>query len=247
MNNSTQLQPLRIFFQSFLWYFINWKTVLPISIITMIPGILSLIIFPLDNPDQSLPQFVDLLGSIWLIGSLTYFGGISMGGRHGPSVMESINHALYLYLPLFLLVILLIIASVIGLIFLVVPALWLGTVYFVAIPALIIERQGIYSALKSSFNLSAGYRWRLFRLYTYIMTFNVVLTTFLEFVIYKQSLLISLFTSKGWSESMESSTPSPTELHIELIEMITTNFICGIGVTISCIAYMQLTKRAHEL
>ena len=124
MNSPIKLQPLRIFYQSFLWYFANWKTALSLSIITMIPSILCVIIFPSDSLAHILSFPV---GLTWLIGSLTYYRVISMrDDKYSPSVMESMSYALRLYLPLFLLTSLLEIASLIGLILLVVPTFLIG-------------------------------------------------------------------------------------------------------------------------
>ena len=209
----------------------------------MIPEILCVIIFPSNSLASLLSHLAGFLGNTWLTGSLTYCGVISMRDKCSPSIMESMNYTLRLYLPLFLLASLLVIAGLIGFILLIVPALLLGMISYAATPALVIERKSVYGALKRSFHLSAGYRWPLFRLYTYIMIFCLLFAILLELAIYKQTILITLFNIKRGPDIIDWVASLPTGLHIDLIGIASITFIYGVVVVTSCISYMKLTQR----
>lgn len=54
------------------------------------------------------------------------------------------------------------VAAGLGLLLLVIPGLFLITVWWIAVPASVVERTGVFASLDRSFNLTRGYRWQVF-------------------------------------------------------------------------------------
>ncbi|WP_157220354.1 hypothetical protein [Flavisphingomonas formosensis] len=75
---------------------------------------------------------------------------------------EAIGGALRVTGPLLLLIIIMILGLIVGLILLVVPGIILSIMWAVAMPALVIERDGVIRALGRSRQLTAGARWKIF-------------------------------------------------------------------------------------
>jgi hypothetical protein len=90
------------------------------------------------------------------------------------SVTASLRAGLARFWALVGLVILEGIGFVFGLVLLVVPALFLITIWYVAMPACLIERLGPTASLRRSAALSKGYRWKLF---------GIILLVFITFAL----------------------------------------------------------------
>jgi len=82
---------------------------------------------------------------------------------------ESLATALRVVLPLIGLTILFSIAIGVGFVLLVVPGIILLTMWAVAIPALVIERDGIGGAFRRSAELTNGARWKIFGLFLVLL------------------------------------------------------------------------------
>lgn len=77
---------------------------------------------------------------------------------------ESFSAAIRVVLPLLGLTILWALAVEIGFVLLIVPGIILLMMWSVAVPSLIIERQGVFAAFRRSAELTKGARWRIFGL-----------------------------------------------------------------------------------
>jgi hypothetical protein len=84
--------------------------------------------------------------------------------RRPVRLADSLNVALRRFLPLvglaFVAGVLIVLASIL----LIVPGLILYTMWFVAVPACVVERLGPWTSLRRSRELTKGYRWKLFAL-----------------------------------------------------------------------------------
>ena len=77
---------------------------------------------------------------------------------------EAISTALRSFLPLFIVAILMSIGLTIGFILLIFPGLILLTVWAVVVPALVIDKAGIFGSFGRSADLTRGSRWQIFGL-----------------------------------------------------------------------------------
>jgi len=93
--------------------------------------------------------------------------------RTGPvRLVESLNVSLRQFWPL-IGIILAAFLSVLGLIFLVVPGLFLSTIWLVGLPACLAEGLGPWTSLRRSQELTKGHRWKVFGLTLLLFAANL--------------------------------------------------------------------------
>lgn len=80
------------------------------------------------------------------------------------------------------------IATFLGMLAFVIPGVIVMIVLWVAIPAAVIERQGVFKSLSRSANLTSGYRWKIFFIAVILFVVAVIASFVAEF-------FISLFAS----------------------------------------------------
>jgi hypothetical protein len=86
-------------------------------------------------------------------------------------------------LPILGMLLLMGLAIFFGLLLLVVPALILSTMWFVALPACVIERLGPMASLDRSAVLTRGYRWKVFGIYILILVVNEIVAQVLNAIL----------------------------------------------------------------
>jgi len=94
--------------------------------------------------------------------------------RHRPvRLAESLNVALSRFLPLIGLAFVAGFLILLGLILLIIPGLILYMMWFVGVPACVVERLGPWTSLRRSRELTKGYRWKLFALALLILVGSI--------------------------------------------------------------------------
>jgi len=88
-------------------------------------------------------------------------GDIVKDGRRDSSVGQPFSAVTPIWLPLIALSLLLGIAVTIGFVLLIVPGVYLLTIWAVAAPSLVIERHGVFAALGRSRELVRGHGWQV--------------------------------------------------------------------------------------
>ena len=92
---------------------------------------------------------------------MTY--GIYLGlVGHGAGIGAAMQRSLANLLPLLGVGLISALLSVLGLMLLVVPAFIVAVILFVVVPAVVIERAGVFGSLGRSMELTKGCRWKLF-------------------------------------------------------------------------------------
>jgi hypothetical protein len=86
-----------------------------------------------------------------------------MRRRGAVNLVKSLNASLRQFWPI-IGVLLASFLSVLGLLFLVVPGLFLSTIWLVGLPACLAERLGPWTSLRRSRELTKGHRWKVFAL-----------------------------------------------------------------------------------
>lgn len=83
-------------------------------------------------------------------------------------ISESLSWALGVLFPVIGITIIATIGTVLGTILLFIPGLMLMTMWWVAVPAAVVERTGIIESLRRSVELTRGYRWKVFGIIIFI-------------------------------------------------------------------------------
>ncbi|HLL30763.1 MAG TPA: hypothetical protein VK403_07190, partial [Allosphingosinicella sp.] len=143
------------------------------------------------------------------------------GGR--ASLAESAMAGLQVALPLFLLLLLSVIALVLGFALLIVPGVILYVMWSVAAPALVEERLGPVEALGRSRYLTSGVRWKIFGFTLVMLVLYWLFTAVVG--------LISLMSYGGLDgfQASQSAGPSSPDLAITGISSTITAALWGVS------------------
>ncbi len=109
-----------------------------------------------------------------LISAVTYTVYASLQGQSagiGTSMAQGIRHMF----PVILVSILATILMAVGLILLIVPGIIVAIMLTVAVPAVVVERAGIFGSLRRSAELTKGYRWSIFGLFVVLVVIYFVI------------------------------------------------------------------------
>ena len=107
------------------------------------------------------------------VGALTY-GALQELRNHHPTVGECIGRG-FAAMPAVLVVSVIVVGGIfIGSLFLVVPGLILAVLWWIAVPAVVGERKGVFAALGRSAELTKGYRWQVFGLVLVVLLIHVI-------------------------------------------------------------------------
>ena len=166
-------------------YFNNLPAFLPLSLIVLAPSFLIVLLpdssslndlpvlpdvytDPVGGPEALLPYYIvsfreDLAD--WLCGTLLYaalaYGVIRhlRGGHAG--FLESVAQVARRVVPVLGIGLIVGVATAIGFLLLIVPGVWLTVVFWVVLPAVVVERAGL-SAITRSAELTRGFRGPIF-------------------------------------------------------------------------------------
>jgi len=134
-----------------------------------------------ENPfNASVLRYSGLFWFVYLLCSFVLQAGIVHGtvtylnGR-AASLADCLSTGISFLLQLALMTVLMFLAFVAGAMLLVIPAIILMMMWFVAVPACVVERTGVPGALGRSRALTRGYRWPIFGLYVAYIFFGVMI------------------------------------------------------------------------
>ena len=191
MNAVESIRVSRVLVNGISWYIGNLGIVIPISFIAVLPELVCYLIFAPRGADvgditagASVTQWVSVFAGTWLLGLLTHAAVTSISSGRKPSLNESLSQSLHVYFPLLLLSLLLGVVIGLGLLLLIIPGLVLITMFWVAAPALVVERRGILESIRRSRELTAGHRWSVFLVLVSEVLVAIILAMVLGLVFY---------------------------------------------------------------
>ena len=159
-----------------------------ISLIIFIPYILLIIAaargdIPAEGSTVDLgTRVLGLLLSYVVTGAIAYGAFNDMRGRR-IGTGECLSRGLAVMFPILGVAILTGIAVLLGFIALIIPGLFLLTVLWVAVPVAVVERPGVFEALRRSAALTENYRWQVFGILMVLVAINVGAGVILFFII----------------------------------------------------------------
>src|SRR5580693_503546 len=122
-----------------------------------------------------LVSVVGLVAGTFYQGMVVELVGDVQDGRRDSSVGQLFRGVAPVVLPLIGLSILLGIGVGIGLILVIVPGLFLMTIWSVAAPSLVIERKGVFAAFRRSRELVRGHGWQVFGVILVVFGIGIVI------------------------------------------------------------------------
>lgn len=103
------------------------------------------------------------VGYIVLQSAVVYVGAADLNGRV-PSLRRALRTGLQFWAPVLVGFLLTLIGVVLGMVMLIVPGLFLATIWAVSIPSIVVERLRGVDGMSRSAWLTEGYRWPVFAL-----------------------------------------------------------------------------------
>jgi hypothetical protein len=153
-----------VFGEAWGLYKAHWQHFFSIAIVVFLflAGIGILLAFLLGWLGILISAFISIAGTFWLQGALIQAVSDVRDGRADLSVSETFSQVYPKLGTIIVVGILLGIAIAIGLFLLIVPGLYLMTIWIAVIPAVVLENRGIGESFGRSRELVRGYGWNVF-------------------------------------------------------------------------------------
>lgn len=129
----------------------------------MIPPVVLGALIPPESPFSFIINFVEVVLAFIVQGSIAYAVYQVMRGG-AVNIADAVSRGTAALLPLVLTSFLATLGMTAGLMLFIIPGLVLMCVWFVAIPACVVEKTGPIASLRRSSFLTRGFRWRIFAL-----------------------------------------------------------------------------------
>ncbi len=150
--------------------------------------------------------------------------------RGAPATMgASLRHGLRTVLPVLGVAFLYVLLMMLGAILLLIPMFIVLVMFWVAIPASVVERPGVIASLKRSASLTKGHRWRIFGIY-----FVILITMMVASGMAQTPLAVSAATS-GIATEM-----SAMFIATNILALLVNAFFVALGAVASAVAYHDL-------
>ena len=244
MNEVESFRVLKVLVRGVSWYINNLGIVIPISFIAALPELFCHLIYASvdadggDNGNRVIVETLVLfLASMWLTGFLTHAAVTSMSSGQKPSLNDSLSRSARSYFPMLIVALLLGLAIVLGMVALIIPGLVLWVMYWVAIPAVVVERRGILESFGRSQALTSGHRWKVLWVLLSAMLLAFVLSTVIGLVFH----IPMQVTSGGgemeeWSVLTQPQSPVAQSLDLVLSDGIFTAIVAASFVDLRSLA-----------
>jgi hypothetical protein len=166
-------------------YKAHWRHLLPFALVVyLILGLVSLVLtLLLGWFGAILGAFIGIIGVFWLQGALVEAVADIRDGRADLTMGQTFQRAQEHIGPLAIAGILAGLAVAVGLLLLIVPGLYLLTIWSVLIPVIVLERRAVMEAFGRSRELVSGYGWS---------AFGVIVLCFL--ILVGVSIVVSILT-----------------------------------------------------
>jgi hypothetical protein len=197
------VQPGSVISEAWELYKAHWRHLLPFALVVyLILGFVSLLLVAaLGWFGAVLGWLVGIIGLFWLQGALVEAVADVRDGRADMSMGETFRHAQEHIGPLAIAGILAGLAIGVGLLLLIVPGLYLLTIWSVLIPVIVLERRGVMEAFGRSRELVRGNGWNVF---------GVIVLSILVLIAAAIVIGLLLFWLEGWFGAFVRSVISNT-------------------------------------
>ncbi len=150
--------------------------------------------------------------------------------RGAPATIGgSLRHGLRTVLPVLGVALLYVLLMMVGAVFLVIPMFIVLVMFWVAIPASVVERPGVIASLSRSASLTKGHRWRIFGIYSAILIVAMVASGMAQ---------TPLALSAAYSGA--SGLSSGMYLVSNILGLLVNAFFVALGAVASAVAYHDL-------
>lgn len=175
--SESKFQATAVLSESFSVFFGDFPAIVLLSVIIFLP----LTVLGVALPDTSISGVISVMLNAILTAAITCRVGNRMKGEN-QSLFTGLNQAMNAGESKFFVVALLAsLGTALGTVALVIPGLFLATIWWVAVPASVSERLGVKASFRRSMDLTEGYRWQVLIL---VLLFVILLVLLVLFTIF---------------------------------------------------------------
>jgi len=170
--------------------------------------------------------FIYLLSTFLLQATVIHATVAYLNGKPA-SVANCLTTGLSSLIQLVLIAVLMFTALIVGMMLFVIPGIILAIMWFVAVPACVVERTGVIGAFGRSRELTRGHRWAIFGLYVVFLIFSI-------------GFAVALQTPSTFEDAFSVATnPSVTQI---AVSVIITTITATVGSTLVGSIYYELRQ-----
>lgn len=116
----------------------------------------------------------------FVIASAIIYGVVQELSGHHAGLGASVTKGLSRFFPVLAVTILMVLGLIVGFLLIIVPGFVLMCMWFVAVPASVVEKPGIGGAFSRSAELTKGHRWEIFGILLVLVVINFTIGQLLE-------------------------------------------------------------------
>lgn len=204
--------------------------VLVTIVIFIVPIVLAVFVF--GTMGSGLATFLTILlwfiAYFWLSAALVY-GVVSDLRGNKASVGQILSGALSVLIPVLFVSIVVGLLVAVGTMAFVIPGIILYVMFWVAVPAAVVERTGVIDSMKRSLALTKGYRWQIF--------FVLVIWTVITIII---QLIVAFAVGVPFGATAAMAGQASVSVGAELITQVVSMLLSGISASILAVGYHDL-------
>ena len=204
--------------------------VLVTIVIFIVPIVLAVFVF--GTMGSGLATFLTILlwfiAYFWLSAALVY-GVVSDLRGNRASVGQILSGALSVLIPVLFVSIVVGLLVAVGTMAFVIPGIILYVMFWVAVPAAVVERTGVIDSMKRSLALTKGYRWQIF--------FVLVIWTVITIIV---QLIVAFVVGVPFGTTAAMTGQASVSIGAELITQVVSMLLSGISASILAVGYHDL-------
>ena len=210
-----------------------FRNIVAFAIITVllfvVPIVLTAFVFVTMDPVAAiiLTILVWLIAYFWLSAALVY-GVVSDLRGTKAGIGEILRGALSVLLPVSLISIVVGVLVVLGWMVFIIPGIFLYVIFWVAVPAAVVERTGVIDSMKRSLELTKGNRWKVF--------FVLVLWIVISFII---QMVVAFAVGIPMMPADQMTAPQVSTAGMWIADIVNM-LLAGIGASILAVGYHDL-------
>ncbi|MEM7120746.1 MAG: hypothetical protein AAF563_05680 [Pseudomonadota bacterium] len=204
--------------------------VLVTIVIFIVPIVLTVFVFGAIGSGLGgiLTMLLWFIAYFWLSAALVY-GVVSDLRGNRASVGQILSGALSVLIPVFFVSIVVGLLVAVGTLALIIPGIILYVMFWVAVPAAVVERTGIGDSMRRSLELTKGYRWQIF--------FVMVIWVVISFIV---QLIVGFIVGVPLGATSDMTAAAHIPVAGLLITQIVNMLLSGVSASILAVGYHDL-------
>ena len=183
----------------------NLLVFLAVTLVAYLPALLLTEVAAKDPQDIGASLFAALLGVLLMVvfsmlsqAVIVHAAFQNMRGRP-VQIADAINVAMQRFFPILGVALLTAVLAGLGMLAFLVPGFILLIMWFVAIPACVVEQRGSWASMRRSAELTKGHRWKIFGMLILMLIISMVVTSLIAVIIAFGGPILVFAVNLAWT------------------------------------------------